>query len=440
MLLIASQTAFAVVQTVAVLPSEGVLKEEELEFLTDKAQEIAVRVLPQSSFHVFTKDAVIKRLGGAENYIKECQESTCIVDLGRKVSVDYVAQCNFGKLGPDFRITFELYEVSTSRLIDKFSEPAKDINELLAIMGQKIPEGFRKIPGAMPLTPNVISEVFIDHTPNTIASGTIGTLTDLRDGKTYKTVKIGTQTWMAENLSYETSRSKCYDNKLANCEKYGRLYNWETALKACPGDWHLPSISEWEILNKAVGGDAGVAKRKLQATNDWEDNGNGTDEFNFSALPGGYSSAGNFGDVGKVGYWWSASEDGAFSAYRLAMYPYVLGGVKWYESRGKSNLFSVRCSQGKLAAMEDATEELENSGGLGWLRWPVRIVAFTAAAYLGANAVYHHLDAKDKLDKLNDLKNDPQLEDAVKKSEWSRNICGGLASMFAIGGIFTFFF
>jgi hypothetical protein len=153
------QAIFAAGQTVAVLPSEGILDDDQLEFFTDKAQEIAVKVLPKSSFEVFPQDVVIKRLGGADSYVKECKESSCIVDLGRKAKVDYVAQCRFGKLGSDFRIAFELYKVSTEGLIDKFSESAKDINGLLAIMKEKIPDGFMKIPGAVSRGKTVLSPV-----------------------------------------------------------------------------------------------------------------------------------------------------------------------------------------------------------------------------------------------------------------------------------------
>jgi len=168
-------------------------------------------------------------------------------------------------------------------------------------------------------------------------------LTDSRDGKKYKFVKIGKQIWMAENLNYNASGSKCYDNKPANCTKYGRLYNWSTAKDACPSGWHLPSYNEWEALDKAVGG-IGVAGKKLKAKSDWNKDGNGTDEFGFSALPGGNGYPnGNFYNADNYGLLWSSSEGYSIGAYGRSIgynYEYAL----WHDY-DKSDLFSVRCVQ-----------------------------------------------------------------------------------------------
>jgi len=165
---------------------------------------------------------------------------------------------------------------------------------------------------------------------------------DSRDGKKYKTVKIGNQTWMAENLNYDAKSSKCYDNKPENCTKYGRLYNWETAMKACPPGWHLPNESEYEMLNEAVGGEE-VAGKKLKAKSGWNHGGNGTDEYGFSALPGGDGNLdGSFYDVGGSGLWWSAREyyDSNVVYYRIIHYRSE--GAYW-SNGSKSLLRSVRC-------------------------------------------------------------------------------------------------
>ena len=139
--------------------------------------------------------------------------------------------------------------------------------------------------------------------------------TDSRDNKVYRKVTIGGQTWMAENLNYAANSSVCYENNTGNCEKYGRLYNWATAKTACPAGWHLPSDAEWTTLTDNVGGSE-TAGKKLKSSAGWNDDegksGNGTNEYLFSALPGGIgSSDGYFSNAGINGIWWSSTEDDA---------------------------------------------------------------------------------------------------------------------------------
>lgn len=114
-------------------------------------------------------------------------------------------------------------------------------------------------------------------------------LVDERDGRKYKTVKIGQQIWMAENLNHPVSGSHCYKNNAANCKKYGRLYSWSYAIEACPDGWHLPSVDEFKELIKNVGGES--AGKSLKSTTGWaRQDGkdcNGTDEYGFSVHAGG---------------------------------------------------------------------------------------------------------------------------------------------------------
>ena len=170
------------------------------------------------------------------------------------------------------------------------------------------------------------------------------TFTDSRDGKKYKTVKIGNQIWMAENLNFDAPDSKCYDNSQENCAKYGRLYNWETAMKICPNGWHLPSYEEWTTLTDFVGG-IKTAGTKLKAKSGWSEDGNGTDDFGFSALPGGGGDRhGSFSYIGLYGNWWSATELNSGIANLRIMY-YDDERTDWNFNYGKSNLFSLRCLQ-----------------------------------------------------------------------------------------------
>lgn len=138
--------------------------------------------------------------------------------------------------------------------------------------------------------------------------GVAGVLKDKRDGKTYKTVVIGFQEWMAENLNYKTRKSWCYNNKKSNCDKYGRLYTWWDAMDACPNGWRLPNDTHFEELISAVGGSK-YATSKLKSKTGWSDNGNGEDSFGFAVKPAGNrNSHGDYRFLGECGYFWTSPE------------------------------------------------------------------------------------------------------------------------------------
>jgi uncharacterized protein (TIGR02145 family) len=158
-----------------------------------------------------------------------------------------------------------------------------------------------------------------------------GKITDI-DGNNYKTVKIGAQTWMAENLKTTrlndgtsislvtdqtawyalTTPGYCfYNNNSSNKEVYGALYNWfaTSSGKLCPTGWHVPSNDEWKTLENTIGGVA-VAGKKLKesGTSHWPSPNNGTDEFGFAALPGGYRHGTlGFSAINEAGVWSTSS-------------------------------------------------------------------------------------------------------------------------------------
>jgi uncharacterized protein (TIGR02145 family) len=155
----------------------------------------------------------------------------------------------------------------------------------------------------------VLNLVFILAIINLFAQQT-GTFKDTRDGKVYKTVKIGNQLWFAENLSYKAN-SGCwaYNNDETNVPKYGRLYNWETSKNVCPSGWHLPSDAEWTKLSDYLGGD-NIAGGKMKTNTDWQydANSNASNESSFSALPaGGRDNDGSFDLFSSPGLFWTST-------------------------------------------------------------------------------------------------------------------------------------
>ncbi|MCQ2103397.1 MAG: fibrobacter succinogenes major paralogous domain-containing protein [Fibrobacter sp.] len=139
-------------------------------------------------------------------------------------------------------------------------------------------------------------------------------LKDTRDGQEYKTVKIGSQIWMAENLSFAAEESFCYTRFNYDCRKYGRFYTWDVAKNVCPAGWHLPTAEEFDQLFVEVGGRDSAAV-KLKSAEGWSHYGNGSDEYGFNGTPSGFRDyRGRFDRQTLYAYLWSATEDGASSS------------------------------------------------------------------------------------------------------------------------------
>ena len=200
---------------------------------------------------------------------------------------------------------------------------------------------------------------------------TYGKLLDERDGQIYRTVKIGKQTWMAENLNYADSAQTpsleescwCYEYKDDNCVLYGRHYNWYSVFKPdnpldctpypcklkqlttdvqgfCPMGWHLPVQTEWQDLFDEVGG-ASVAGERLKSVIGWKNNGNGTDTYGFSAMPAGErDEVMAWGYSGGTALFWSYTDNGEndphFVDFSYDRESAVLGSYKY-------SAISIRC-------------------------------------------------------------------------------------------------
>ncbi len=204
-----------------------------------------------------------------------------------------------------------------------------------------------------------------------LAAGKYGVFVDKRDNKVYRTIEIGQQIWMAQNLDYYTIglQNYCYDNDVENCRKYGRLYSWASALNLayeynttkattstgadsvlripaqgiCPEGWHVPSQAEVKKLEAYVEAvntvalieeGAGTSLKSSSLEIGWWDDAYGTDRFGFSFLPSGeilYTRSYNkYQGLGADGEMWTSTENAASEAIRIGMF-YSLEDIGYYQ-------------------------------------------------------------------------------------------------------------
>lgn len=282
-------------KTVAVLEFSSSSAEVGRGELTTLANRFRTILVKTDAFDVLERQKMSDILKEQDFTLSDnCNSAECAVQVGQLLGVELMIAGDVGKLGDTYSIDLRLISVTTGKIIQT--------------EGQNY-EG--KIDGLFdPLT--TIANSFAGVKSGTLNSGTQiaadGTFTDPRDGKKYKTVKIGSQIWMAENLNYYIpSSSWYYDNSFSKWEKYGRLYDWQAANVAAPSGWHLPNKSEWKTLMTYFR-DQETAFSKLIR-------GGGAE---FDALFGGYMNEdGEFKDESASAYFWSSSEDSVNEAWRF---------------------------------------------------------------------------------------------------------------------------
>jgi uncharacterized protein (TIGR02145 family) len=177
-----------------------------------------------------------------------------------------------------------------------------------------------------------------------LKAGKYGEFLDVRDNQVYKTIQIGSQLWTAQNMNYDMTGGFCSSD---NCNTYGRFYNWDASVKACPTGWHLPSRDEWMTMMTFVTKDStnlDSAGTKLRSLIGWS--GNSTDEVGFSALSAGSmrSASGDISFAGvHVGFWTSTENAKDDSKASLLFTDYRDTGAGFADDEPKYRGFSVRC-------------------------------------------------------------------------------------------------
>ena len=197
-----------------------------------------------------------------------------------------------------------------------------------------------------------------------------GSLTDSRDGQVYKTVTIGNQIWMAENLNYKTENSYCYNDSTENCAKYGRLYVWSEAMDVCPEGWHLPDTTEWYTLLYGTIGDIAVVGieevgRNIRSKNGWLNQGTGgidaTDALGFSVLPGGSGDFGSYVGKGYNANFWTALSYSNRESYSVYI---SYNNAVAFSIDDKGIFESVRCLKGKPVGASSSSSSAVSSSSV----------------------------------------------------------------------------
>lgn len=169
---------------------------------------------------------------------------------------------------------------------------------------------------------------------------------DSRDGQTYNVVSVASQFWLASNLNYKVSGSYCYDDESSNCAKYGRLYTWQAAMKACPAGWELPTNDDFSKLRQYLERTYGAPGTMMKSKSFKGVDGalDGLNSFGFNALPAGDKVGSKYQLLGENTYFWTSVSSDEKRAYDWVLTAssndFIQGNVQYAL---KKNAMSVRC-------------------------------------------------------------------------------------------------
>ena len=288
------------------------------------------------------------------------------------------------------------------------NETKRNVNKLSKLYNEYFvcENGRWVIPGDEPESSSSKGESSSSVTPQSSSSvepdpsGTsFGIMKDSRDGQEYKTIRIGNQVWMAENLKYAAAGSRCYGDDEKNCEKYGRLYNWDIALDTisegcgvnfdkctlkedfyprqgvCPDGWHLPDAGEWDDLLEYAGNNDGVdeAGFSLQSyywDDDWEKQ-YGTDKFGFNAMPAGMFDGEEYVGLDSTAVFWTSRISnmsfimgGSFSTLDYVMFEKKDTDITTYRGGNVEWALSVRCVKGTGNKRPESSSSIASSSSV----------------------------------------------------------------------------
>lgn len=346
--------------TVAVLAlaSQGVDSSSALVLTDALSDELhrsgKVRVMERSQMAGVLKEQGFQQSGA-------CDGSECAVQAGRLLGIQKIVVGSLGRFGNSYTVQLRGVDVGSGEILCSVRRVQR--GELDAILTDLLPKLARELAARLAGEQLGQDDTVINaseaaplaatrpsagpRAPAKVEGDRSGRVTDGRDGHVYRWIRIGGRAWLAENLDHSMGNSWCYENKPENCRKWGRLYDWATARRACLEGWHLPSDVEWTDLERSVctppveppesGGCGTDEGSKLKAAEM-----KGGDAFGFSVLPAGYRAGdGTFTSIGvNANFWSSTGNEGSHAGSRY----FDLGNDYAIHDQGRKTYgYSVRC-------------------------------------------------------------------------------------------------